>query len=228
MTILAFVPARGGSKSIKNKNMTKLHGKPLIKYTLDILKKLNKNIKPFISTDSKNIIKYAKKFGFNNSNIRPKNLSSSKSNVIDAIFDAVKWLKKEKNYDIKTILLLEPTNPIRNINEISKAINYFRKNKIKSLASVCKLKHHPFESIEIKKNNWKFLRKPNKKIYQRQQFTDNFYFIDGNFYIVDINFLKKNKTIVKERYTKIFKIKRSYPIDINTKDDLKIVSNLIK
>jgi CMP-N,N'-diacetyllegionaminic acid synthase len=214
MTILAFVPARGGSKSIKNKNMTKLHGKPLIKYTLDILKKLNKNIKPFISTDSKNI--------------RPKNLSSSKSNVIDAIFDAVKWLKKEKNYDIKTILLLEPTNPIRNINEISKAINYFRKNKIKSLASVCKLKHHPFESIEIKKNNWKFLRKPNKKIYQRQQFTDNFYFIDGNFYIVDINFLKKNKTIVKERYTKIFKIKRSYPIDINTKDDLKIVSNLIK
>ena len=72
MKILAFVPARGGSKSIKNKNMVLLNRKPLIFYTLNILKKLKKNTIPFISTDNKKIKKYCEKMGFKNNYIRPK------------------------------------------------------------------------------------------------------------------------------------------------------------
>ena len=170
MQILAFVPARGGSKSIKNKNLTKLCGKPLIKYTFETLKKLKSNIKPFISSDDKNVLSYAKKNNFNTSYIRPKKLSTSNSNVVDAIFHAVDWLKYKYDYVPNAILLLEPTNPIRNITEIKRAISLFKKKNINSLASVCELKHHPFESIEIKKKNWSFLRRPKKKFIRGNNF----------------------------------------------------------
>ena len=61
MKILAFVPARGGSVGIKNKNLTNLAGKPLIQYTLDILKKLGKSIYPFVSTNDPKIANYCRK-----------------------------------------------------------------------------------------------------------------------------------------------------------------------
>ena len=72
------------------------------------------------------------------------------------------------------------------------------------------------------------MKKKDKKIYQRQLYPQNYYFIDGNFYLVKIDFLKKYKTVVKENLTTIFKIKREYPLDINTPLDLKVVSTIMK
>ena len=82
MKILAFVPARSGSKSIKNKNMVKLKGRPLIYYTLNILSKVKKNTFSFVSTDDKKIKNYCKKMGFKNNYLRPKNLSGDKSKIM--------------------------------------------------------------------------------------------------------------------------------------------------
>ena len=110
MKILAIVPARSGSKGIKNKNITNFLGKPLIFHTLNILKKLNNIVYPLVSTDSKRIIKYSKKIGFDQSYLRPKRLSLDKSNVVDAVLHALNWLKK-KNMKFDYVLLLEPTSP---------------------------------------------------------------------------------------------------------------------
>ncbi len=228
MKILGFIPARGGSTGIPMKNLIKLNGKPLIKYTLDISKKVDKNLRLLISSDNKKILNFCRKYGYKEKYIRPKKLSTSKSNVIDAILHGLNWLEKKYDYRPDAILLLEPTNPYRNINEIKKAVNFFKKNKIESLASACKLKFHPFQTLELNGDRWKFLKKPNKKLYQRQMYPQNYYFIDGNFYLFNTRFVKKYKTVVKNGFTKIFKIKREYPLDINTPLDLKVVSTIIK
>tara|TARA_B110000971_G_scaffold217419_1_gene254241 strand:- start:365 stop:1060 length:696 start_codon:yes stop_codon:yes gene_type:complete len=228
MKILGFVPARGGSIGIPKKNLTNLNGKPLIKYTLEISKKIGKSLRLFVSTDDQKILNFCKKSGYKETYIRPKKLSNSKSNIIDAIFHALNWLEEKHNYKPDAILLLEPTNPSRNIKEIKKAINLFKSKKIESLASACQLKFHPFQTVEINKRNWKFLKKKDKKIYQRQLYPQNYYFIDGNFYLVKIDFLKKYKTVVRENLTTIFKIKREYPLDINTPLDLQVVSTIMK
>ena len=60
MKILGFIPAREGSKGIKNKNLVKFNGKPLIFSTINFSKKLN-TVTSFVSTNSKKILKYAKK-----------------------------------------------------------------------------------------------------------------------------------------------------------------------
>ena len=64
MKILAYIPARSGSQGIKNKNMAILKKKPLIYYTLNIAKKITKDVYPFVSTDSKKMQKYCGKIGF--------------------------------------------------------------------------------------------------------------------------------------------------------------------
>ena len=227
MKILAFVPARGGSKSIKNKNMVLLNRKPLIFYTLNILKKLKKNTTPFISTDNKKIKKYCEKMGFKNNYVRPKNLSKDKSNIVDAIKHALNWFENKKIF-FDTVLLLQPTTPLRDLNELKSAINFFKKKKLKSLVSVTKMKEHPYECMKFFKNKWSYLVKNPSMGKGRQSYKKNFYFIDGAFYFVDVKFLIKNKKFVHPNHTKIFVQKNTYPIDIDNKDDLLVSGSFLK
>ena len=228
MNILGFVPARGGSIGIRNKNLVKINGKPLIKYTLDIVKKLKKDVKPFISSDNKDILNYCKKNGFTTDYIRPKKLSNPKSNVVDAVLDAVEWLKKNKKYNTHAVLILQPTTPLRYLEEIKRAIKSFKSKKITSIASVTPMREHPYECVEKIKKSWKFIKQPPKNTFQRQQFDKIFYFIDGTFYLAKINFLKKYKTFVKKNNTQLVFLKRTWPIDIDVKDDLIVASALME
>ena len=228
MKILAFVPARGGSVGIPNKNLTKLASKPLIQYTIDILNKLGKSVYPFISTNDKKIAKYCNSKGLGTIYRRPSILSKSNSDVIDAIIHGVDWISQHKGIKFDVILLLQPTTPIRYLWEIKKALKVFKRKKISSMVSITPMREHPFECIEITKNNWKFIRKSKLPVYRRQQFKKNFYFIDGSFYIVKTEFLKKFKKLVKERKTKFFILNRNWPIDIDNKDDLLVANSFIK
>jgi len=229
MNIIGFVPARSGSVGIKKKNLVKLNGKPLIKYTLDTLKKLKKKVYPFISTNDLKIKKYCESNGLKSNYLRPNNLSASASNIVDVVLHGASWLEKDQKIKIDAILLLQPTSPLRNSKEIIAAIKLFKKNKINSMASVSPIKEHPYESVEIYKNkNWKFVRKPKRDIYRRQQFINNFYYIDGNFYLLKLNFLKKNKSFIKENITTLFKLKRSWPVDIDNYEDLAVASAMLK
>ena len=230
MKLLIFIPARSGSKGIKNKNFIKLNGKPLVDYTLNFAKKLiqgKKNFSVFFSTDSRKYLNYSKKRGLKFDYLRPKKLSKDNSNIINAIFHGVSWLRK-KNMFFDTVLLLQPTSPLRRISEIKKALNTFTKNKINTLVSVTKMNEHPYECVKINKNNWNFLEKKNKKIFIRQQYKSNYYFIDGSFYIANLNFLKKYKSFVKEGKTKLFILKGKRPPDIDHISDLRIAELFIK
>ena len=94
MKILLFIPARGGSKGIKNKNLVRIKNKPLIKFTIDIAKKL-KGYDIFISSDSKKIINYCKSLGVKVEYIRPRKISKSTSSIFETILDAIRWLEKK-------------------------------------------------------------------------------------------------------------------------------------
>ena len=227
MNILCFIPARAGSKGIKNKNLIKINSKPLIYYTIKFAQKIKNNF-IFVSTDSKKILKYTNKQCLKNNYIRPKKLSGDSSLVIDAIMDSLNWLKKKgKFFDI--VILLQPTNPVRNITEFNKALTIFKKKNLESFVSVTKMREHPFECIEIKKDkSFKFLKQnPNKKNTNRQGYNKNFFFIDGNFYIAKVNFLLKYKKFIHKKKTKFFIQKSVWPIDIDYLEDIKVAKNFL-
>tara|TARA_B100001123_G_C15156773_1_gene965819 strand:+ start:309 stop:998 length:690 start_codon:yes stop_codon:yes gene_type:complete len=228
MKILAFVPARSGSKSIKNKNMVKLNGRPLIYYTLNILKKIKGSAFPFVSTDSKKIKNYCKKMGFKNNYLRPKNLSGDKSKIIDAIKHAIKWLNKNEKILFDSILLLQPTNPLRDLKELKTAISVFKKKNLNSLISVTEMREHPYECIKYDKKKWSYLIKNPKIGNGRQSYAKNFYFIDGAFYLAKIDFLKKYNNFVNPSHTKLFIQKKRHPVDIDIKEDLLVSAPFLK
>lgn len=227
MNYLIFIPARGGSKSVKNKNLKLLKGKPLINYTLNTAIKINKLVKSdiFLSTDSKKIYNYCKNKIKISKYIRPKNLADDKSDILDSINHSLNYLKKlNKNYD--AIILLQPTSPARSIRELYLALKLFEKEKLESLVSVCKTREHPNEVIELKKRNFKFLLKRKNKNIQRQQYK-RFFFIDGDFYVANLNFLKKNKSFLSEKKTWPFITKKTWPIDIDYLDDFKVAQSFV-
>jgi len=222
MKILAFVPARGGSKGIKNKNLAMLGNKPLIYYTLQTVKKIKNKAFPFVSTDSKKIKNYCEKNGFKSEYIRPKKLATDKSYVLSAIFHALTWLNKNKNLKFDAVMLFNPTSPIRKINEVNKIIDSFKRKKINSIVSVTKMKEHPYECIKSNKVKWEYLQSSKKKITRRQNYPNNYFFIDGSIYLSKVSFLKKYNSFVVKNKTKLFKLSQYPSVDIDEIIDLKI------
>ena len=222
MSILVFIPARGGSKGIKNKNLIKVGKKKLIDYTLETAKELGKDTFYFVSTDSRKIQRYCNSKGNRSNYIRPSHLATDKSNIIDSVFHAIEWLENFHKYKPDSVLLLQPTSPFRNNKDIKKAINEFKKKNLQSLVGAVKMKQHPYECIELKNNKWNFIAKFSKKISRRQEYDNNYYFIDGSFYLCKLTFLLKYKKFIHKNITKIKIFDNSLSLDIDEPHDLKL------
>ena len=231
MKILIFIPARGGSKGIPGKNLINLNGKPLIQYTLETAHELMENKKydwiPFVSTDDNKIAEFCTRQGFNLEYSRPKELSGDKSLMIDAVFDALSWLES-KNQIVEAVLLLQPTSPMRKTTEVVNAIKQVAGKKTFSIISVTKMREHPYECIEALDDGWSFLAKPNMQPSGRQDYRDNYYFIDGSSYFASIDFLNKHQSFVKENITQYHLLDQPWSIDIDENDDLIVAEELIK
>lgn len=123
MRVLAIIPARGGSKGIPGKNLIPLNGKPLIDYTLEILNHSMQAglITDFvISTDDQGIADHCRGLGFNVPGLRPAELAQDDTKTIDVILYTCE--KYEKLNSIDALLLLQPTTPLRSVNDIRQAI----------------------------------------------------------------------------------------------------------
>jgi N-acylneuraminate cytidylyltransferase len=194
--IIAFIPARSGSKSIKDKNIKILNGKPLIAWSIQTCLKSKFINKIIISTDSKKYAKIAKKYGADEIIIRPKKISKDKSTDYEAIIHTIRNLKYS-DYDL--IAHIRPTTPQRDVFDIDKAIKKFAVSKYNSLRSVHEMSESAYKSFEISKKNQlksianlKFslddLNKP------RQAFK-NTYVANGVIDIYRKKFILKNKKL---------------------------------
>ena len=202
--ILAFIPARGGSKGIPKKNITKLNNKPLIQYTLDLCRS-NLNIDDyFISTDSAEI-KVLSKLNYINEYKRPKYLANDTASIVDTVLHGVKWYEEKHKLKVHSTILLQPTSPIRDINELNSAINFY-KNNLKSLFSVCNMWESPYECIELSENsnNWKYLKLPSQKMKRRQDYLKKICFYRWFILYNECKLSKKKKIFCSKKCFKIF------------------------
>ena len=119
--ILAIIPARGGSKGIKNKNIKPMNGKPLIVWTIEAAQQSIYLDKFLVSTDSKEIAKVAKHNGAEVPFLRLSKYAKDDSPSYEAVLHAIDQLKlKGETYDY--VALLEPTSPLRGYKDIDNAI----------------------------------------------------------------------------------------------------------
>tara|TARA_B100001057_G_C22868269_1_gene957557 strand:- start:3132 stop:3806 length:675 start_codon:yes stop_codon:yes gene_type:complete len=215
-----IVPARKGSKGIKNKNLVKVKKKKLIEYTLEILKKIP-NKRKYVLSDSTLVKQIAKKYNVNTSYIRTKELSKDNTKLIDNLCHFDKFIRNKIKF--KYYVVLQPTSPLRKYKDIEHSIKKILKNKSESLFSISKSIEHPNESIFIKNNKINYFQK--KRISLRQNYKSS-YFINGAIYIFNKKLLKKKKMISIKFHT-IYEMPKKRSLDLDDYQDLDIIKKII-
>ena len=217
--VLAFIPARAGSKGIKNKNIIDLAGKPLISYTIEAAKKSKYIDRVIVSTDGEKIANIAKEYGAEVPFFRPKELAEDNSNVITSIIYTIDELKNiNQNYDI--IILLQPTSPFRNEHHIDEALEMLINNNLSSVLSVCETDKNPTLIRKIDKdNNITPLIQTNISLRQEM---DKYYILNGAIYINYIEDISTDRYLKDNEYGYIMDKYNS--LDIDDAIDLEIAN----
>lgn len=218
---IAIILARGGSKGIKNKNLTKVGNKPLLYWSLEHCKKSKKISNYWVSSDSKKILNYAKIQGANIIK-RPKKLSTDKASSEEGWLHAIKEIKK-KGHKFTEILAIQATSPLRSNNDFDNAIKKYVKNRYDSLFSALPIRDHFIWKLSNKKliANYDYRkRKPRQKILEK-------YLENGSFFIFNVNKFKKYKCRFFERIG-VFIQKKINSFQIDEIEDIEILNSLIK
>ena len=225
MKIIAMIPARGGSKSILKKNIKKLLGKPLLAWTIEAAKKSKYIDKIIVSTENKEIAEISKKYGAEVPFLRPEELAKDKSSTIDAIFHALEVLK-EQNYTPNVVILLQPTSPLRNAEDIDSAIELFEAADCESVVSVCEVEHSPYWCFEIEKGYLRSLF-GDEYLMMRRQDLKGVYIPNGAIYISTPPTLYKYKSFYcNHTIPYIMPIRRS--IDIDNEIDFMLAESVMQ
>ena len=218
------IPARSGSKSVKDKNIRELGKKPLIAWSIESCFKSKHISKVYVSTDSIKYAKIAKQFGPVEILLRPKRISGDFSTDYQMIVHAIENIKF--NYDY--IAHIRPTTPFRKKNDLNKAIKTFIKSKYNSLRSVHEMSETSYKSLEINNGSLKSLKNLKFTMDElnapRQKFNKTYY-PNGVIDIFKKNFIIRNKLLFGN---KVKAFKTSYAHEIDNKDDFNYLEYLCK
>jgi CMP-N,N'-diacetyllegionaminic acid synthase len=219
--ILAIIPARGGSKGIKLKNLCKINKKTLIEITAETVKDTKYIDEAVISSDHDGIIEEAKKFGLSCYFKRPFNLSRDRIADLPVLQHALKTTETATGQKYDIILMLQPTSPMRNSKDIENVICKVINNDFDTVWTIFKVDHkfHPDKQLIIKQNQkLDYYSENGHKIIARQQLKDS-YNRDGLVYGYTRKALLENNLILGKNPG--FVITKRYTVNIDSIEDLK-------
>ena len=215
--ILAIIPARGGSKRIKNKNLIDFFGKPMISYSIDVAHKTKLFDRIFVSTDSPKIAKVVKKNNIEIPFYRSKKNSSDKATIRDVLLEVLYNLKKN-NQNFRYCCCIYPTAIFIKKKQILKSFKLLIRNKLHSVLTISKSENVILKSLSKNKNDMIKMNHPKYKNKMSQYFKDNYYDA-GQFFWLDVNSFLKSKNIITKK-TGSTVIPNIMCQDINNKSDL--------
>ena len=200
----AIIPARGGSKGVPKKNIRMICGMPLIFWSIAAAKNSKSIDKILVSTDDLEIAEISRSYGVD-VDIRPAKLAEDTSTTLEVVRDLV-----GKYADMTTLIILQPTSPLRDFNLIDECVSEFNLSNCTNLATgyLCK-------SIEFGSHNNK-----------RRQDIDGFFYDDGNIYILKREIVQNGHWSGKKIYKKI--IARYQNFEIDDEVDFVILEALMK
>mgnify|MGYP002544743653 CR=1 FL=1 len=146
MEVLAIIPARSGSKSVKDKNIREINGKPMLAYSIEHGLKSEKINRVIVSTDSEKYAEIAKKYGAEVPFLRPEEYARDTSLDLEVFEHALKFLKEKEGYVPDIIVQLRPTYPIRKISDIDKMVEIMEQDEtIDSVRCIAPAKEIPYK-----------------------------------------------------------------------------------
>lgn len=226
MRNIAVVPARSGSKGLKDKNIKELCGKPLLTYTVEAALQAGVFDKVHVSTDSELYAEIARNCGADVPFLRSEQMASDTASTWDAMrFVLEEYKKRGEEFD--TITVLQPTSPLRTGDDIAQAYAFFTQKKANMISGVCEMDHSPLWSnvlpTDLSMGNFEdeklaFLPRQELPVYYRE---------NGAIYMLKTSHLFSQKNIYKDKcYAYI--MDRSHSVDIDTELDFLIAETIMK
>lgn len=220
--VIAIIPARYGSKRLKNKNLKIFCGKPLFMWAVLSAKKSQFIDKVLVTSDSTKILNQSRKAKVDFCKLRNKKLSSNKATSWDVVRDSLKFLYT-KGHCFDYFVMLQPTSPLRSHIHIDNCLKKI-KSQDTGIVSITK-SPKPIEwmaHLNKKKNFLSFaprLKNNNKK--------KNTYLINGAIYVFKVDEILKTNFMFKKS-VKLFFMDQKSSVDIDYPDEFKIAEFLKK
>lgn len=213
---IAFIPVRGGSKSIKLKNIKKINGRPLIYWVLDAVVECNSIDKVVVSTDSDEIRDTVNLYNSN------KILIINRSDEVSTDFASTESVMLEfaENYAFKNIILVQATSPLIDSHDLTQGLELYK--NADSVLSVVNQKRFIWNKQEYAQPlNYDYLNRPRRQDFQ------GFYVENGAFYITSKELLIKSKCRISGKISTYVMEEESY-YEIDEPSDWIIVEKLLE
>ena len=219
---LAIIPARGGSKGIKKKNLSKLNNKSLIEITALEIQKTKLFEKIILSSESQEILDHGLSLGVEIIK-RPKQISKDNSRSEEAVIHVLKRISGK--FNIKNVGLFQPTSPFRDHINIVKAFKKFKRGNFDSLISVTRIDSKYMKLIYETDNS--ILSINDDLPFLPRQKLPNAYLPNGAIYIAKADHFLKQKSFFSKKMA-LYEMDKKSSLDIDTKEDLIKANNLVK
>lgn len=224
--VTVLIPARGGSKRLPRKNVKLLCNKPLIAWSIEVAKASKFVDQIIVSTDDLEIKEVSEKYGAKVPFLRPEFLSNDMASSFDVIKHAIHFLNIENENHL--LILLQPTSPLRTVEELDQALNFFIERSASGVVSVSEAEHSPLWSNVLPDNceMSDFIRPEVKG--KRSQDLPKFYRLNGSIYIYKASELIAKNSIFYDETVFAYETSKCTSVDIDTELDFIIAETLMK
>lgn len=223
---LAIVPARAGSKRIRDKNIADLGGVPLLAWSVRAGLDCPGISEVFVSTDSEKYQQVAVASGGLCPILREARLSMDTTGSAEVVIDVLDWYSRERGQKFEYVVLLQPTSPLRTAEDIRGAMNLQQSRQAPAVVSVCEAECPPawVGKIDQSLNMDDFIDPKYRGL--RSQDLGTYYRINGAVYIIDAAILRSEKSFMPKG-TLGYVMPRSRSIDIDTIFDLELARLMV-
>ncbi len=221
-SLIGIIPARGGSKGIPRKNIRMLAGKPLMAWTIEEAKKSKYIDRLILSSEDAEIIKVAKNWDCEVPFVRPSELARDDTPGIEPILHALNTLKEKYDYAV----LLQPTSPLRSVDDIDGCIETCISSNAPSCVSVVEVDQHPYLMHIFDKTGSLLPFIDKKAEINRRQDLPVIYILNGSVYVAGSIWLQRNRSFIKPS-TKGYIMPKERSLDIDNDIDLNLCEILL-
>lgn len=227
LSCLGVIPARGASKGIPRKNIRLVADRPLIAYTIEVAQKSRRLTRTVVSTEDEEIAEVARSFGAEVPFWRPVELATDEATSVAVVRHALDFVEREENRRYDAVALLEPTSPLRMVEDVDGAIALLEDSGADSVVSLCRLEApHPAKLKILEGGRIRpFLPELWREGLPRQELLP-VYFLNGGIYAVKRDFLVKRQTFWSES-TVPYLMPEERSVNIDSWLDLRLVECLI-
>ncbi|ANT64170.1 acylneuraminate cytidylyltransferase family protein [Prosthecochloris sp. CIB 2401] len=224
--VLALIPARGGSKGVRRKNLRMIGGKPLLEYTLTAAQRSELVDKTYVSSEDPEILELATSLGATQVQ-RPADLATDLSSAIEVVQHFIEWLPEELRRQDPSIVYLQPTSPLRTSTHIDAALRRMAELTTTTLLSVTELKASPYKSFTIDESGQLQSLFDEKLSNCRRQDLPKTYIPNGAIYVFRLSdFLERGGFPSNGSVPFVMSDRES--VDIDTEEDLHLVEQLLE